>query len=336
MAEIGNSEQGVTPTTTETAPVPVPSDDDIFAQILGTQDNHMYGTPIEENQEGVVAPGTPPVETPEQTKTREVEENSSRYWQSQYDKLQNEVKELRNTPVQQQLPPRNPNTGQFMPQQQAQAAFQQQVQTGEMQPPQPQKFPDPPERPKTPAGFSRAEAMSDDRSESAIYLNSLDNYNADMAQYTNDRIEFSEMQRILETEKTKVELEQRQQAMYAQEAQKQELGKLATHLRGGYQFNDEQIQDFFRTMSDPSSISIDNLAKLYSMSKGIPLQAQPPQIQGQVKQPSGEFQQQQRAQQLPNPMGVYPSVGTNANAKSPQDLVFDAILNENKKSDPFA
>ena len=333
MVEIGNSEQGVTPTTIQTE---LPSSDDLFAQILGTQDNSMFGTPIEKNQESDVAPGAPATLSPEQTKAREVEENSSRYWQSQYDKLQNEVKELRNTPVQQQLPPRNPNTGQFMPQQQAQAAFQQQVQTGEMQPPQPQKFPDPPARPKAPAGFSRAEAMSDDRSESAIYLNSLDNYNADMAQYTNDRIEFGEMQRIQETEKAKIELEQRRQETYTRQVQEQEIGRLATHLRDGYQFNNEQIQDFFQTMSDPNSISIDNLAKLYSMSKGIPLQANPQQIQRQVTQPSGEFQQQQRAQQVPNPMGVYPSVGTNADSRSPQDLVFDTILSQNRKSDPFA
>jgi len=326
MAEIGNSEQGVTPTTTAVAPVEVPSNDDIFAQILGTNDNKMFGTSTEENQESVVAPGTTIVETPEQIKTREVEENSSRYWQSQYDQSQNKVRELESTSAQ-QLPPRNPNTGQFMPQQ---PMPQQAAQIPD------KKFPDPPARPKAPAGFSRAEAMSDDRSESAIYLNSLDNYNADMAQYTNDRIEFGEMQRIQETEKAKIELEQRRQETYTRQVQEQEIGRLATHLRDGYQFNNEQIQDFFQTMSDPSSISIDNLAKLYSMSKGIPLQANPQQIQRQVTQPSGEFQQQQRAQQVPNSMGVIPSVGTNANSRSPQDLVFDTILSQNRKSDPFA
>jgi hypothetical protein len=310
---------------------------DFFDEIFGIRENG-FSVPVEENQgvpetqENVT--GDQRQETAEQKAAREAEERSYRYWQSEADKRQNRIRELEEKLAreaqQRQLPPRDPNTGQFVPMQERGLPFQE---TGQ---PTSEVFPPPPARPKPPPGFSRAEAAADDRSPSAEYLNQIDDWNAQMAEYTADKLDYIEIQRITETERQKMEQMQQMQAAQARAAQQQGIREISKHLRDGYRFTDEQVVDFVQTMSNPNSITVDNLAKLYAMSKGIDIGAGGRQQSNQqVQPPSRDFLQQQRTQQVPNTMGVIPAQNGNVNGKDQIDLLVDDMVNISKRSSPW-
>lgn len=287
--------------------------DDVWAQLMGT--TNPFINPVDEQEEaepaGVQAPSTA-----QPAEDDEAAQRSFRYWQSEADKRQNKIRELEaqlTQGTQQQLPPRDPSNGQFMSPQQSEPQYAQQQ--------APMEFPEPPPKPQMPAGFSRIEAQSDDRSESARYLNEVDQWQGDMALYNANKIDFIEAKRQLETETMRKQQEQRERARYAQAAQQREIANLTTTLRDGYSLNDQQVAEFFTQMSDPNSISIDNLVRLYAMNKGIQL---PNTQQKPVPQPSGDFKQQQRTQMVPNALGVYPSSGS-APAKSEIDRLTDEM-----------
>ena len=84
-------------------------------------------------------------------------------------------------------------------------------------------------------------------------------------------------------------------------------------------------------MSDPSSITVDNLVQLYRLQKGKGGGA--PVNPGQSPQPSPFFQQAQRAQQVPQPMGVQPTAGNN---QAPaEDQIMDNMIADFNSKNPW-
>ena len=84
-----------------------------------------------------------------------------------------------------------------------------------------------------------------------------------------------------------------------------------------------------QTMSNPESLTMDNLVQLYRMQKGSGQT-----VQTQPTGPSDTFNQQARAQQVPSPMGVLPAQQNESTASS-EDNIMDSMISGYKKSNPW-
>ena len=239
------------------------------------------------------------------------------YWQSQADKQANE-----NTQLRDEL---NQMKGQLGAIQANQAHAPQQ---GAVQ--EDVEFPPPPEKPVKPVGYNREEAYSDPTSASARYMDEveswrddIDEYNSAKSNYNNlmvqDRLEQMEQRRINEVRQREAAIQQQRQ-----------MSQLRNHVAQNYQMPKEEIDDFIVRMSDPNSISMDNLVQLYRMQKGSG-NTTPTQNTGV---PSSTFQQTQRAQQVPQPMGVQTSSG-NVDQGSAEDRIMDNLIGNYNKNNPW-
>ena len=252
-----------------------------------------------------------PIQEQAQEYNAKNDEKRFEYWQSQAAKAQNETAQVQQHNAQlkaqmQNVPP---------PQQ-----YQEQPV---------EEFPAPPERPEKPRAFNREEAYSDPTSESARYLDDYDSWRDDITEYNSlkqeytvagmqDRLDSQEDQRIAEIQRRE-----------AYNQQYQQMSNVAGHLQGHYGFQDTEAQEFIQQMSDPDSLSLDNLVQLYRLQKG---QGQPdPNNTG----PSPEFQQTQRAQQIPSPMGVQTGQGGGNDARSDSDKIMDNMIGEFNKNNPW-
>jgi len=316
-------ESKVNPETNAVETPETGNNEDVWTQLMGAS-NPFINPIVEESSEEAVANVQPTVANPQNTdeaRQAELEEKSRSYWQSQADKKQNRIAELEAQVAQagnaQQLPPRNPNTGQFVPQN---PNYQEPV----VQTPETQGFPEAPAQPEMPIGFSRVDAQSDDRSESARYLNDVSKWQADMTMYNSQKIDYVEANRKLESQQTRAEQERQNYARQAYAAQQNEMSNLKKTLKEGYMLDDTQVTDFVNQMSSKDSISVDNLVRLYAMNQGIQLPALQ-QKQTPAMKPSSSFMQQQSTQQVPNAMGVLPAIGNGA-AKSDIDRLTDEMV----------
>ena len=289
-----------------------------------TEDSNSNNTSVEDaffgSQETTETQEQAPVETetpepaPIQEQAQEYsaknDEKRFEYWQSQASQRDNQLAEMQkqNEMLQAQM---------------------QQMQTAPVKEAEPvEEFPAPPSKPKKPRAFSRDEAYSDPNSESARYLDEYEEWRDDMTEYNTLKQEYtvSQMQSKLDAqEKQRQEEIQRQQA-YA--AEQQQLQGVNNHLQGHYGFNDAEAQEFITQMSDPNSLSLDNLVQLYRLQKG---QGQPDQNAG----PSPEFQQTQRAQQIPSPMGVQTGQGGGNDARSDSDKIMDNMITDYNSKNPW-
>ena len=106
----------------------------------------------------------------------------------------------------------------------------------------------------------------------------------------------------------------------------------AKYLRQEQSWRDEmddyKNMQFEYHMSDPSSISLDNLWRLYAADKGL---SSP---EPQKAAPSGEFQQVKRAQQVPASMGVMPSQNRQTEG-SMEDTIMDSMIADYNKQNPW-
>ena len=321
-----------------------------------SQDNIQTDTPVEGNQtEEVVSleeavfgdgfnegsdvidkalptdEGTQEVEqaAPEQGQPVEVSNNDEKrfqYWQSQADKAKNENVRLRQT---------------LASQSQQNVANQRQPQPQQAQQPVAQEapieeFPAPPEKPSKPAGFSREEAFTDPSSQSAQYIESVEQWRDDMTEYGQIKSQYDsavQQERLDSIERERVQNIQRAQAYQVKKNQAREI---IDYVQGNHGMSQDEAVDFMKTMSDPSSISTDNLVQLYRMQKGgvsQPTNTQPTNTQPVA--PSQNFQQVQRAQQVPSPMGVMPSGQTNVDGKSMEDKIMDTIIGDFNDKNPW-
>jgi hypothetical protein len=239
------------------------------------------------------------------------DEKRFEYWQSQAAKAQNQLAEQQK---QYEAMQAQVNIG-AQPQQ---SAYQEPV----------EEFPAPPERPSKPRGFSREEAYADPNSESARYLDDYEGWRDDITEYNSLKQEYTvaQMQERLDSQEQQRQNEIMRQQAYQQ--RQEQLSGVAGHLQGHYGFNDGETQEFIQQMSNPDSLSLENLVQLYRLQKG---QNQNPENTG----PSPEFQQTQRAQQIPSPMGVQTGQGGGNDARNESDKIMDNMISDFNSKNPW-
>jgi hypothetical protein len=267
----------------------------------------------ETQEQAPVETATPepaPIQEQAQEYSAKNDEKRFEYWQSQTSQRDNQLAEMQkqNEMLQAQM-----QQMQNVPQQAAEPV---------------EEFPAPPSKPKKPRTFSRDEAYSDPNSESARYLDEYEEWRDDISDYNTKKQEYtvSQMQSKLDAQEQQRQDEIQRQQAYA--AEQQQLQGVNSHLQGHYGFNDNEAQEFIQQMSDPNSLSLDNLVQLYRLQKG---QGQPNPNAG----PSPEFQQTQRAQQIPSPMGVQTGQGGGNDAKSDSDKIMDNMISDFKNNNPW-
>tara|TARA_R110002110_G_scaffold93458_3_gene243125 strand:- start:382 stop:1323 length:942 start_codon:yes stop_codon:yes gene_type:complete len=239
------------------------------------------------------------------------EEVRYQYWQSQADKLRNERDQLQqqfNTIATQQAP-------------------QEQEQEPEIAP-EPE-FPAPPEKPQKPYNFSMDEALSDPSSESARFVQTEQTWRDQMDEHKN--LQFEYQMAMMQDERDKLQKDRQDdiQRRDAEQKQTEQLNGVRSQIMDQYKVDAQVADDFVRVMSDPSSISLDNLWKLYASDKGYGSPQRP------ANTPSGEFQQVKRAQQIPASMGVMPSQ-TRQNEGSVEDKIIDSMITDYNKQNPWS
>ena len=252
--------------------------------------------------------GQPVVGTQETTQqpTQDNDEKRYQYWQSQADKYKNELdsmKQVQQQPAQQQ--PAEP--------------AQEQV----------EEFPAAPSKPQQPRTFNREEAYSDPNSDSARYLDELEGWRDDMNEYNSLKSQYQTAiieEKFNKMESTRVEEAKKQEAAQQRNAQETEI---RGHVMGHYGMNESEAKDFMSKMSDPSSITIDNLVQLYRLQNGGGSQQPAP------AEPSDAFTQTRNAQQVPSPMGVMPSGQSNVDGRSMEDKIMDNLIGDFNDKNPW-
>lgn len=241
------------------------------------------------------------------------EEVRYQYWQSEADKAKNENEQLKKTVEILQQTIQKP------------AETQPEVESSE---PEIEPFRDAPQRPSKPAGFNRAEAIDDPNSASAQYLDAMDSYRDDMDIYNADKLEYEANLLHIEREALMEEQTRQKEAFEAEKRNQEQVNNITEQLRSQYNANDEEVNDFIQKMSDPESLNIDNLWRLYQMDKGkVPEQP--------VAQPSPQFNQVQRAQSVPAPMGVQSGANMQQTGKSASDLIMDELISDYESKNPW-
>ena len=208
----------------------------------------------------------------------------------------------------------------------------QQPQQVPAQAPVEEEFPPSPEKPRKPAQFSREEAYSDPRSDSAAYLDSVEEWRDTMTQYNSLRSQY-DVAKLQEkhdaTEKQRQNEIQKNQA-YAQ--QQKQLSDTKAWLSNQHGIKDEEADAFINQMSSPESMTMDNLVQLWRIQNAN-TQSNPVQVETQ-NTPSEVFQQTQRAQQVPNSMGVMSSAG-NSDPRTTEDQMMDSMVADFSKKNPW-
>ncbi len=239
------------------------------------------------------------------------DEKRFQYWQSRADKIANENAALKQQIAQQETVA----TQQMQPQAQEQPAQE--------------EFPPPPPKPGRPRTFNREEAYSDPNSESARYLDEVEGWRDNISEYNSLKSQYENAllaDKLSSFEQQRVENVKRAQAQQQVVQQKNEV---ANYVMGHHGMTQQETTDFINKMSDPNSISLDNLVSLYRLNQGGAAQ------QNNPAQPSSEFQQVKNAQQVPSPMGVMPSGQTNVDGRTTEDKIMDTMIGNFNSKNPW-
>tara|TARA_R110000751_G_scaffold275573_1_gene376501 strand:- start:451 stop:1404 length:954 start_codon:yes stop_codon:yes gene_type:complete len=271
--------------------------------------NKMDETPSETELE------PSPVEIPSDEVTAEpaIDNDVKRYqyWQSEADKARNENVELKQA-LNSQAPAPQPEPENQVPE---------------------QVFPDPPPKPSKPRNFSRGDAMDDTQSESATYLDDVDNWRDDMDEYNRLHQQYSQAVVQEEREALTQEREDIQRNIADKEVYDTNMSNMATHLQQQYSASPEEIKQFVSVMDDPKNITVDNLFQLYRLQNGGTPEGVPSQPGTQTAS-SESFEQLKRAQQVPSPMGVV--TGATSAQTGGSDSIFDSMVTDYKSRNPFS
>ena len=283
-------------------------DDVIFGGEKGAVADAFEGT--EDVEQAIAEPESVPQQEANVEVPQENDEVRYQYWQSQADKMKNERDQLQqqfNHLATQQTP------AQTEPEPEAE--------------PEPD-FPDPPEKPQKPYNFSMDEALGDPSSESAKFVQQEQGWRDQMDEYKNLQFEYQMAMMQDEREKLRTDRQNDIQRREAETAQIEQMNGVKQQIMNQYKVDPQVADDFVRVMSDPTSINLDNLWKLYASDKGYSSPQQP------ANAPSGEFQQVKRAQQIPPSMGVMPSQ-TGQNEDSIEDKIIDSMITDYNKQNPW-
>lgn len=315
-----------------------------FDELMGDS-NGMFGfsesEPAEQEKPAQPQPAKlEPPELPAQDPNDKVRYN---YWQSEADKKQNEINRLQaeneRLAVEHQR---------VLAQGQPQSVSPIQLPTlpqGTQPSTQPdtQKFPASPVRPVKPGYYNREEALSDPNSASGQYMESVEQWRNDMVEYGQLKTEYINLMQQKQFADYQAGLEAEKQSKAAEEARIQQIDGIKGTLRSKFQADDGHIEDFLKTMSNPNSISLDNLWQLYAIQQGIPIEDTQKKVRDMPAapvapippQPSQQFQQTQRAQQVPGPMGLIPGSVPGADRKV-EDILMDQMKEMEEQDNPFA
>ena len=281
---------------------------DIASAFTNGTEGNTEPAPVETGQPEVSA--NEEVSQPETT-TTDNDKTRYQYWQSESDKKTTRIAELEK---------------QLEEKQQAQSQAAAPVENVEPV----DDFPGPPDRPQQPRTYNREEAYTDPNSESARYLDEVERWRDDMNEYNSLK---SQYETALMQDKLKAFETQRVEEAKKQEAAQQkaaQMNEIKAHVMGHHGMTESETNDFMQKMSDPASITIDNLVQLYRMQNGNAA----PQNNAPAE-PSAAFQQTKNAQQVPSPMGVMPSGQSNADTKSFEDKVMDNLIGNFNSKNPW-
>ncbi len=270
---------------------------------------------VEETAPAFEAPVAPEVhEQPSMEQPIDAESNNDatryQYWQSRASKLENQMDGMRD------------QQNQLMANQlQAPAPAQPEA-------PVQETFPDAPAKPEKPRNYSREEAYSDPQSESAQYLDNVDEWRDSTEEYNQLRNQYdmAVMQEKIDGEKTlRTDAERQRNAQRAEYEQKTEI---SSHVQQKYNMGNEEAGAFIKQMSSPDSLTMDNLVQLWRLQRG----SGAPQNASAQSEPSAVFQQTQRAQQIPSPMGVMPGSSNQAQGSTEDQIMSGMITDFNSKN----
>ena len=323
-------EQQQVDTPTQTAN---PTADDVLGSIFDTPTDNTFTQPVEQTEAstqeqpsaGDMIAGEQTQQPQEQHQAENQTDNDQvrfQYWQSQAAKANNELNEVKQyLPMVEHLK-NNPQLLNATQQNMSEPQQQEQEMT----------FPDPPSRPDQPRLFSREEAYSDPKSESAMYLDDVDKWNQDMLEYNNLKMEYTQAkyeEQINTITAQRQKEQQQQQALQQEAAQKNEIKNyVGANFNLDMAGNTEGSSDhFIQWASNPENLTIPNLVKLYKLQYGVQTPTEAP------VQPSADFNQVKQAQQIPSPMGVMPSQGQTT--ASPEDQIMDALIADHNRQNPF-
>lgn len=246
--------------------------------------------------------------------------NRYQYWQSQAMKAQNELQSIQKQwgPVVQQA---------TLNAQQAQAAP-----NADTQPVQEEQFPEPPVKPTKPRSFSRADALEDPSSDSARYLDEVDEWRDDIDNYNTLKADYNAA--VVEEKMQSLE-DDRQKAIgiaKKRNAENQQKNQIHTHVTQKYQMSPEDAAKFVEWGSHPENLSMDNLVQLYKIQNGQGTV----ENNGKVQPPSDNFNQVARAAEVKSPMGVMPAQTNTPQPQNPASGLMDGLINyANKGEDIF-
>jgi len=122
-------------------------------------------------------------------------------------------------------------------------------------------------------------------------------------------------------------LEKIEEDRKVQSQQQAEMSRVRDYVTSNYDLG-TNVDDFISTMNDPKSINMDELVGYYKWKKGVAnVQQAAPQT---PIPPSNSFRQVQRAQSVPQPMGVQPAQSNTPS--SPTDNFMDTIVNSDNNT----
>ena len=151
----------------------------------------------------------------------------------------------------------------------------------------------------------------------------MNEYNSLKSQYQTAVIE----EKFNNMEKARVDEIKKTQAA---QQQAEQVNEIKRHVMGNHGMSDSEAVDFMNKMSDPSSITVDNLVQLYRMQKGG---AAP--VGNTPAEPSPTFTQTRNAQQVPSPMGVLPTGQNNSENSSFEDKMMDTMIGNFNSKNPW-
>ena len=149
-------------------------------------------------------------------------------------------------------------------------------------------------KPNKPANFSHSEALDDPESDSAIYVDSREQYMDGMVDYTSS----------VETERLKMVQDQQVEQQKAQRNQ-----TVMSDLQRDYNYTPQQANDFMTKMTSPDSLSLDNLVRLHQMDMNVGSQ-EIKQVSPQAQEKQALMQSRQEKLSIPTPIGVQPGAST--------------------------
>ncbi|MDP6907960.1 MAG: hypothetical protein QF371_00570 [Flavobacteriales bacterium] len=182
-----------------------------------------------------------------------------------------------------------------------------------------------PERPTKPANYDPDEALADPSSDSFKFREAMDNYRDDMLSFQDSRYDSMMM------------AQQQQAEAYVQA---QQVEGIRGELESKYEFSRDEAEKFITNMSDPSSITMDNLVALFRMqnSQQDPQQT-PQQEQNPVSQPESDMKMDEMKRErdrlsAPSPVGVSKGGSAESNVRE-EDQIMDAMVRNYEKTNPW-